>query len=138
MDKQHRLAAFAKRFTAALDRSGLGTASDGDLVKRLARQGVSVTSVTVSNWRSGKHMPNRLEHFEAAARMLGMEPGELAFGKPRIAESQAAWVTSAGDRAVLDDLALLGAEEREALAVLIRLLRPRGKRPGRRRKLPQS
>ena len=88
MDKQHRLAAFAKRFTAALDRSGLGTAS--------------------------------------------------AFGKPRIAESQAAWVTSAGDRAVLDDLALLGAEEREALAVLIRLLRPRGKRPGRRRKLPQS
>lgn len=127
-----RRMAFAKRFNAALQKEGKDGRSDGELVKLLARERVVVTSATVSNWRNAKHMP-RLDQMEGIARMLDMDPGELAFGKPRTAEPRATYDSRSGEQAAIDGLALLGEEEREVLQHLIRLLGPRGRRPGRRK-----
>lgn len=132
MDKQQRRAAFAKRFNAALSKGGKAGRSDGELVKLLAREGVAVSSVSVSNWRNGKYMP-RLDQIEGIARMLGVEAGELAFGQPRTAEIRAPYGKDGDEQAFLDDLALLGKQEREAVRNLIRLLGPRGARPGPRK-----
>lgn len=134
---QQRRTAFAKRFNAALQKGGKAGRSDGELVKLLAREGVAVSSATVSNWRNGKHMP-RLEQIEGIARMLGVDPGELAFGKPRTAEVRAPYGKDVDEQAVLDGLALLGKQEREVLRSLIRLLGPRGPRPGRRKAVPKA
>ena len=130
---EQRKLAFAKRFNAALERSGKAELSDGELVKRLARKGVVATSQTVSNWRNGKHFP-KFEQIEGIARMLDTDPGDLAFGKARVAEPHAVWASGeSADQAMVEELALLDEQEREALWTLIRLLRPRGSRPGRRK-----
>jgi hypothetical protein len=132
MDMQQRRAAFSKRFNAALQKGGKAGLSDGSLVKLLAREGVGVSSASVANWRNAKHMP-KLEQIEGVARMLGVDPGELAFGKPRTAEARAVYGGAGDEQAVLDGLTLLGEREREVLRDLIGLLGPRGPRPGRRK-----
>lgn len=134
---QQRRTAFAKRFNAALQKSGKAGLSDGELVKLLARQGVGVTSQTVSNWRNARYMP-RLEQLEGVARMLNVDPCELAFGKPRTAEARAVYGGDGEEQSVLDGLALLGKQEQEVLRDLIRLLGPRQRRPGRRKATTKS
>lgn len=129
---QQRRTAFAKRFNAALQKGGKARFSDGELVKLLARHGVAVTSQSVSNWRNAKYLP-KLEQMEGLARMLNVDPGELAFGKPRTAEVRAVYGNVGDEQAVLEGLALLGDREREVLRNLIHLLGPRGPRPGRRK-----
>lgn len=138
MDKQQRKTGFARRFNAALEKGGKATFSDGELVKLLARKGVVTSSQSVSNWRNGKHMP-KLDQIEGIAQMLGVDPGELAFGKPRIGESRGAWRSgSDGDQAMAEALTLLGEQEREVLRTLIRMLGSRGSRPGRRKRARQD
>lgn len=137
MDKQQRRTAFAKRFNAALQTGGKAGLSDGELVKLLARHGVAVTSQSVSNWRNARYLP-KLEQMEGIARMLDLDPGELAFGKPRVAEARAVWGSGGDEQSVLDELALLGDQEREVLRSLIRLLGPRGRRPGRRKAITKA
>lgn len=132
MDKQQRRAAFAKRFNSALSKGEKAGRSDGELVKLLAREGVAVSSASVSNWRNGKYMP-KLDQIEGIARMLGVDAGELAFGQSRTAEIRASYGKDGDEQALLEDLALLGKQEREAVRNLIRLLGPRGTRPGRRK-----
>lgn len=132
MDRQQRLVAFAKRFNAALEKGDKAKLSNEELAKLLARQRVGVTGQTVSNWRNAKYMP-RLEQIEGIAQMLGMDAGELAFGKPRTAEIRAVYGRGIDEQAVLDGLALLGDQERKVLQSLIRLLGPREPRPGRRK-----
>lgn len=134
---QQRRTAFAKRFNAALQKGGKAGHSDGELVKLLARHGVAVTSQSVSNWRNARYLP-KLEQMEGIARMLDVDPGELAFGKPRVGEVRATWGSGGDEQAVLDGLALLGDREREVLHSLIRLLGPRGPRPGRRKATAES
>lgn len=75
----------------------------------------------------------KLEQMEGVARMLGMDPGELAFGRPRTAEARADYGEGAPDQALVDGLTLLGEEEREVLRSLVRLLGPPARRAGRRR-----
>lgn len=132
MDNQLRRTAFAKRLNAALHRGGKAELSNDELSRLLARHGVVVTGQTVSNWRNARHMP-KLEQIEGVARLLGVDPGELAFGKPRTAEPRALYGSDGADRSVLDAIALLGEQEREALQTLIRLLGPRAPRSGRRK-----
>lgn len=133
MDKQQRREAFAKRFIAALEHEHKAELSDGELVKRLARYGVSVTPATVGNWRNAKHVP-KLDQLEGLARLLNMDPGELAFGGPRIAEPSKLYAgTDSQDQALLERIALLDAEERTVLNDLIGLLEARRVRPGRSR-----
>jgi hypothetical protein len=132
MDMQQRRNGFAKRFNAALEKSGHAGLSDGEIVKLLARQRVVVSSVSVSNWRNAKYMP-KFEQIEGIAQMLNVDPGELAFGKPRAAEARATYGSEGDEQTVLDGLALLGKQEREVLQSLIRLLGPHGIRPGRRK-----
>lgn len=124
--------AFAKRFNAALEKGGKAELSNEEIAKLLARQGVAVVGQTVSNWRNARHMP-KLEQIEGIARMLQVDPGELAFGKPRTAESRAVYGREGDEQVVLDGLALLGKQEQEVLRNLIRLLGPHGPRPGRRK-----
>jgi len=137
MDRQQRLMAFAKRFNAALEKRSKADLSNEELAKLLARQGVGVTGQTVSNWRNARYMP-KLEQIEGIARMLGMDAGELAFGRPRTAEVRAAYGKGIDEQAVLDGLALLGDQERKVLHSLIRLLGPGGPRPGRRKAASKS
>ncbi|GGJ97868.1 hypothetical protein [Luteimonas terricola] len=132
MDIKHRRTAFAKRFNSALQKAGKDELSGEEVVKLLARQGVATTSQTVSNWRNAKYIP-KLEQFEGIARMLGMDPGELAFGVPRTAETRASYGGKREEQSILDGLALLGDQEREVLLGLIRLLGSTRERPGRRR-----
>jgi transcriptional regulator with XRE-family HTH domain len=136
MDMQQRRNGFAKRFNAALEKSGHAGLSDGDLVKLLARNGVAVTTQTVSNWRNAKHMP-KLEQIEGLAGMLVIPPGELAFGTPRIAESKTTY-RDAGERQLVEAFALLGEDERALVRELMRVLTNRamqqGKRPGPRKR----
>lgn len=132
MDMQKRRTAFSRRFNSALQSSGKAGLSDGELVKLLARQGVGVTSQSVSNWRNGRHLP-KLEQFEGVAEMLGVDVGELAFGKPRAAESAAVYRAAGGEHALLEDIALLGDDERQVLRQLIALLGGRGSKSGRRK-----
>lgn len=132
MDMQQRRTAFAKRFNAALEKGDKARLSNEDLAKLLARQGVGVTGQTVSNWRNARYMP-KLEQMEGVARMLGMDAGELAFGKPRMAEIRAVYGKGVDEQAMLDGMALLGDQERKVLQSLIRLLGPREPRPGRRK-----
>ncbi len=129
---QQRRTAFAKRFNAALQKGGKAELSDDDLVKLLARQGVGVSGVSVANWRNARHIP-KLEQFEGIARMLNMDPGELAFGKPRTGETRAVYGHGGDEQSVADSLALLDDQSREVLRSLIRLLGPRNPRPGRRK-----
>ncbi|KGM56420.1 hypothetical protein N799_04810 [Lysobacter arseniciresistens ZS79] len=132
MDMQQRRTAFSKRFNSALQKGGKAGLSDGEIVKLLARQGVAVTSQSVSNWRNAKHMP-KLEQIEGVARMLGVDAGELAFGKPRAAEPMAVYHARNDDQAMLEGMALLGDDAREVLRQLIVVLGTRGPRPGRRK-----
>ncbi len=132
MDMQKRRRAFAKRFNSALQSSGKAELTDGELVKLLARQGVGVTSQTVANWRNAKHLP-KIEQFEGLAEMLGVDAGELAFGKPRAAESAAVYRAADDEQALLEGIALLGDDARQVLRQLIALLGTRGARPGRRK-----
>lgn len=129
---QQRRTAFSKRFNSALQKGGKAGLSDGEIVKLLARQGVAVTSQSVSNWRNAKHMP-KLEQIEGVARMLGVDAGELAFGKPRAAEPAAVYRVQGEDQAMLDGMALLGDDAREVLRQLITVLGARESRPGRRK-----
>lgn len=132
MNIEQRRAAFAKRLQGALQKSGKAGLSGEEIARLLARQGVAVTSQTVSNWRGGRTMP-KLEQMEAVARMLRADPGELAFGKPRTAEPRAGYGQGGDEQSLLDGFSLLGDDEREALRGLIRLLGPKARRPGRRR-----
>ncbi|MFT4198644.1 MAG: hypothetical protein QM601_12185 [Pseudoxanthomonas sp.] len=136
MDTAQRRLGFAKRFNAALQASGKARLSDGELLKLLGRHGVAVTTQTVSNWRNGKHMP-KLEQIEGLASTLDMDPGELAFGKPRIGESRAVWRAEASDDRVLaEGLTLLEKDEWALVRDLVQLLNRRrtGARPGRRKR----
>ncbi|WP_330948281.1 hypothetical protein [Thermomonas sp. LB-4] len=135
MDKQQRREAFAKRFIAALEREQKAELSDGELVKRLARHGVSVTPATVGNWRNAKHMP-KLEQMEGVARLLNMDPGALAFGGPRISEPPKLYAAADSQaHALIERIALLDAKERAVLTDLVALLESRRVRaPGKRRK----
>jgi transcriptional regulator with XRE-family HTH domain len=136
METDRRRRAFATRLNAALQASGKDGLSDGDLVKLLARNGVAVTTQTVSNWRNAKHMP-KLEQIEGLAGMLVIPPGELAFGTPRIAESKTTY-RDAGERQLVEAFALLGEDERALVRELMRVLTNRamqqGKRPGPRKR----
>ena len=138
MDAERRKQAFAARFNAALQKGDKAVRSDGDLVKLLARQGVAVSSVSVSNWRNGKHMP-KLEQMEGLAAMLGVDPGELAFGPQRIGETKTVYREgNAEERAVAESFALLGEQERALVRELIRVLTGKAgqpdKRPGPRKR----
>lgn len=135
MDMQARRAAFAERFNKALQKSGMGEMSGEELSKLLARRRVVVTGHTVTNWRNAKYMP-RLEQFEGIAQMVGVDAGELAFGKPRAAESRAGYGQASEEQSVLDGWALLAEPEREALLQLIKVMGRKKNRPGRRRAGP--
>lgn len=132
MDMQQRRTAFSRRFNNALQKSGKAGLSDGEIVKLLARRGVSVTTQSVSNWRNAKYMP-KLEQMEGVANMLGMDPGELAFGKPRAGETTAVYLAQSDEQSLLDGMALVGEDARGVLLQLITLLRPPTSRPGRRK-----
>ena len=141
MDSERRRLDFATRLQSALRRSAKDTLSDGDLVKLLARNGVGVTSQTVSNWRNGKHFP-KLEQLPGLAETIDADPCELAFGKPttRVAEKRAVWRAGSTDEQLLvSNYALLGEEQQALVRELIRVLSlpgKNGKRPGRRKVSP--
>ena len=133
MENDRRRQGFANRFNAALAASGKASLSDGSLVQLLARKGVAVTPVTVANWRNGKHMP-KLEQIGGIAEMLGIDPGQLAFGaRQRVAEGTAAYRSGdAEQRDLVESFALLGEDERGVVRELIRVLSVRAIRPDKR------
>ena len=133
MEKDRRRQDFANRFNVALAATGKTSLSDGSLVQLLARKGVAVTPVTVSNWRNGKHMP-KLEQIEGIAEILGIDPGQLAFGaRQRVAEGTAAYRSGdAEQRDLVESFALLGEDERGVVRELIRVLSVRAIRPDKR------
>jgi transcriptional regulator with XRE-family HTH domain len=138
MDADRRRQAFASRFNAALEKGKKAVRSDGDIVKLLAREGVATTTQTVSNWRNGKHMP-KLEQIEGLAAMLGVDPGELAFGNRHLGEPKIAYREgNAEERALAESFALLGEQERALVRELIRVLTGKAtqpeKRPGPRKR----
>jgi transcriptional regulator with XRE-family HTH domain len=134
MDRQDRRAGFAARFIAAVERSGNAGLSDEELSKLLARHRVSVSRVSVANWRNGRHLP-KWDEMLGLAETLGVDPGELAFGSRsrRVKEPSASvYAPSTEERQLLDGFTLLAAPQRALVLELIRLLQPgaRGKRPG--------
>ena len=112
--------------------------SDGELVKLLARNGVGVTTQTVSNWRNGKHFP-KLDQLPGLAATVDADACELAFGRSttRVAEARAAWRAGSDEEQVLvNHYALLNQEQQSLVRELIRVLSSpgkNGKRPGRRK-----
>lgn len=128
MNMEQRRAAFAKRFVAALERSGKSGLSDEKLSAQLALRGVSVGGQAIANWRHGRNLP-KLEQFEGLADLLEMDVGELAFGRPRVGEARGVWARDE-DRQLVDGFALLEDAEREVLLSLLRLLASRRGRPG--------
>lgn len=135
MDIQQHKIGFAKRFRAALERRNLQDQTDGALVRLMARVGLAVSDKTVGNWRNAKHMPT-VYQVQALAKWLDIDAGDLAFGKPRIGEARGSWAQAASTQIESDELALLGAEERTAVMVVVRLLAERRARPGRKKQRP--
>jgi len=138
MQTEQRRLAFAARFNAALQASGKDKLSDGDLLKLLGRNGVAVTTQTVSNWRNAKHLP-KLEQIEGLAAMLEVSPGELAFGARGISEGKVVYRNDAAEeRLLVEAFTLLGEDERALVRELVRVLTSRAKqhekRPGPRKR----
>lgn len=138
MDNEKRRSEFARRFKASVARSGKSGLSDGELAKLLGRNGVAVTTQTISNWRNGKHMP-KLEQLPGLAKTLGTDPAELAFGPvaSRVAEpGPARYAATDEEREVIESYVLLNEQQRALIREMIRLLvQPGkdGKRPGPRK-----
>ncbi|WP_245192102.1 hypothetical protein [Amycolatopsis azurea] len=68
---------FSKALSQAIDRSGLGL---GRVKERLARAGVSISTTTLSYWRTGRTRPERPESLRAVALLedlLGLPPQSL-------------------------------------------------------------
>jgi transcriptional regulator with XRE-family HTH domain len=133
MDKDRHRNEFARRFRASIARSGKSELSDGELAKQFGRNGVVVTTQTISNWRNGKHMP-KLEQLPGLARSLRTDAAELAFGPAtsRVAEPDLArYASNDEEREVVEGYVLLNDRQRALVLDLIRLLTQPGK-SGRR------
>lgn len=115
-------AAFAERLRKGLKAGGFDV-RPVELVKLLARYGVSVTQQAISGWLGGKHMPKQ-NAMRALSRIVGMDPRDLQYGGAtvnEVRELRTAWPDhlSGRDRLLFEDFLALPAEQRDVVRELI-------------------